>query len=207
MVATNLAIDPELLDHALAVGGARTKKETVTIALQGFIARRERANIGELFGILDWADGYDYKRDRAARDTEAKQAKLLVDTSVWSLALRRDAPDPVPEVATLREALSGGEDVATTGMILLELLRGAVPQSARSAISRAFDSLLFLEPTRADYESAADLANDCRARGVQLGSVDALIAQLAIRHELTLLTTDRDFVHAARCVPVRVWEF
>ena len=67
-MATNLAIDPELLDHALAVSGVRTKKEAVTIALQEFIARRERAKIVESFGSLDWDDSYDYKADRRERD-------------------------------------------------------------------------------------------------------------------------------------------
>lgn len=69
-MATNLAIDPELLTRAQLVGGHRTKKETVTIALEEFIARRERAKIVGLFGTVDWAPDYDYKRDRADRDRE-----------------------------------------------------------------------------------------------------------------------------------------
>ena len=63
-MATNLAIDPDLLDHALAVSGVRTKKEAVTIALQEFIARREQRKLVELFGTLDWDPDYDYKRHR-----------------------------------------------------------------------------------------------------------------------------------------------
>ena len=71
-MATNLAIDPELLDHALAVGGLATKKDTVTTALQEFIARRERATITDLFGTVDWDPDYDYKaeRSRSPRETE-----------------------------------------------------------------------------------------------------------------------------------------
>ena len=67
-MATNLAIDPELLDHALSVSGVRTKKEAVTIALREFIARREQARIVESFGTLDWDEGYDYRADRRSRD-------------------------------------------------------------------------------------------------------------------------------------------
>lgn len=67
-MATNLAIDPELLNRALAVSGVRTKKEAVTIALQEFITRKEQAKIVESFGTLDWDPGYDYKADRRARD-------------------------------------------------------------------------------------------------------------------------------------------
>ncbi|MGL5808991.1 MAG: type II toxin-antitoxin system VapB family antitoxin [Nocardioides sp.] len=67
-MATNLAIDPELLNQALAVSGVRTKKEAVTIALKEFIARRERRELLELFGSLEWDEGYDYKKERRTGD-------------------------------------------------------------------------------------------------------------------------------------------
>lgn len=63
-MATNLAIDPELLDKALEVGGEKTKKATVNRALREFVARREQERLLDLFGKLDWDDGYDYKRER-----------------------------------------------------------------------------------------------------------------------------------------------
>ncbi len=130
---------------------------------------------------------------------------LLVDTSVWSLAYRRDAPPDVPEVRALREALGGGDAIVTTGIILLELLRGFVPKRAQQTIRADLGVLECVEPRWADYEAAAELSNACRRQGVQLGAVDALLAHLAIAHELTLLTTDRDFVHAAACIPLRLW--
>ncbi|MFT4135006.1 PIN domain-containing protein [Microbacterium sp.] len=130
---------------------------------------------------------------------------LLVDTSVWSLAYRRDALPDVPEVRALREALGGGDAVVTTGIILLELLRGFVPERAQQTICADLGVLESVEPRWADYEAAAELRNACRRHGVHLGAVDSLLAQLAIAHELTLLTTDRDFVHAAACIPLRVW--
>lgn len=64
-MATNLSIDPALLDRALAVSGERTKKAAVTKALQEFIARREQKRLVELFGSLDWDPGYDYKSERS----------------------------------------------------------------------------------------------------------------------------------------------
>lgn len=64
-MATNLAIDPELLDHALRVSGERTKKAAVTRALQEFIARREQKRLAELFGKLDWDPSFDYKAERS----------------------------------------------------------------------------------------------------------------------------------------------
>jgi Arc/MetJ family transcription regulator len=64
-MATNLAIDPELIERALEISGERTKKAAVTKALQEFIARREQKRLIELFGNLDWDADYDYKADRS----------------------------------------------------------------------------------------------------------------------------------------------
>jgi hypothetical protein len=64
-MATNLAIDPDLLDRALEVSGERTKKAVVTKALQEFIARREQRRVAELFGKFEWDDSYDYKAERS----------------------------------------------------------------------------------------------------------------------------------------------
>jgi hypothetical protein len=63
-MATNLSIDPKLLDRALAVSGERTKKAAVTRALEEFIARRRQKQIVALFGTLEWDLGYDYKGER-----------------------------------------------------------------------------------------------------------------------------------------------
>jgi Arc/MetJ family transcription regulator len=63
-MATNLSIDPKLLDRALEVSGENTKKAAVTIALKEFIARREQRRLLELFGNLDWDSDYDYKAER-----------------------------------------------------------------------------------------------------------------------------------------------
>lgn len=64
-MATNLAIDDELLDEALRVGGHRTKKATVTEALQEYIQRRKQAEILELFGQIEYDPEYDYKKQRS----------------------------------------------------------------------------------------------------------------------------------------------
>lgn len=62
-MATNLAIDPMLLEKA-EIGGEKTKKATVNRALREFIARREQERLLDLFGKLDWDESYDYKRER-----------------------------------------------------------------------------------------------------------------------------------------------
>lgn len=130
----------------------------------------------------------------------------FVDTSVWSLALRRDHPASSPEVEILARALEAGDTVCTTGLVLQELLQGFTGPKAREQIIERFTALPYLSPDRSDYIQAAELRNTCRRAGIQIGTIDALLAQLCIRHQLTLLTTDGDFLHAARCVALRVWQ-
>lgn len=130
---------------------------------------------------------------------------LLVDTSVWSLAFRRDQVALAPQVHALREALEGGDTVLATGLILQELLQGFAGPRARKEIIERFAELPLLAPDREDHIAAAGLRNRCRRAGVQVGTIDAVLAQLCIRHELTLLTTDNDFTLAARHCPLRVW--
>ena len=64
-MATNLSIDPELIERALEVSGERTKKAAVTKALQEFIARRQQKRLLDLMGKLEWDSSYDYKAERA----------------------------------------------------------------------------------------------------------------------------------------------
>jgi predicted nucleic acid-binding protein len=130
---------------------------------------------------------------------------LLVDTSVWSLAFRRDAPAIGGEVSVLRSALERGESVVCTGLILQELLQGFAGAKARGRLLQHFSALPFISPDRSDHIEAAELRNHCRRNGVQLGTIDALIAQLCIRHDLMLLSTDTDFRHAARFCTLRNW--
>jgi len=66
-MATNLSLDPELLEQALKVSGERTKKAAVTRALQEFIARRKQKHLLELMGKLEWDDSFDYKSERSRR--------------------------------------------------------------------------------------------------------------------------------------------
>ena len=131
---------------------------------------------------------------------------LTVDTSVWSLALRRGPISAAPQVRALRNALEGEEIVVTTGLVLQELLQGFAGPRARKDIIERFAALPLLGPDRQDHVDAVELRNSCRRAGVQVGTIDALLAQLCIRFDLTLLTTDNDFVHAAAHCPLKVWK-
>lgn len=130
---------------------------------------------------------------------------LLVDTSVWSLALRRDGTAEAKEVIALREALDGADAVVTTGLVLQELLQGFSGPKAKEAVIERFGALPLIQPDRQDHVAAAEIRNACRRAGVQIGTIDALLVQLCGRYEMTLLSSDKDFAHAARHVPFRLW--
>ena len=131
---------------------------------------------------------------------------LFVDTSVWSLALRRDAPSDHPTVARLGEALTRGERVFSTGLVLQELLQGFRGPRAAERIIERFAALAFVTPSRADHVEAAGLRNACRRHGVQVGTIDVLLAQLCIGHELVMLSADRNFAGIAEWTPLKLWE-
>ncbi len=100
---------------------------------------------------------------------------LFVDTSVWSLALRRDTPPSQPE------------------------------PKARAAILSRFSALPFLVPDRDDHVRAAELHVACRRKGLQVGTIDVLLAALCVRYELTMLSTDAHFRRIAGVRPLAVW--
>jgi predicted nucleic acid-binding protein len=130
---------------------------------------------------------------------------LLVDTSVWSLALRRDAEASTQAVEVLRSALEGADQVFTTGLVLQELLQGFAGPKARSQLIERFAALAFLQPDREDHIEAAEVRNTCRRNGVQIGTIDAVLIQLCLRHDLVMLSTDNDFRSASRHVKFRLW--
>lgn len=130
---------------------------------------------------------------------------LLVDTSVWSLAFRRDAEASTQAVEVLRSALEGADQVFTTGLVLQELLQGFAGPKARSQLIERFAALAFLQPDREDHIEAAEVRNTCRRNGVQIGTIDAVLIQLCLRHDLVMLSTDNDFRSASRHVKFRLW--
>lgn len=130
---------------------------------------------------------------------------LFVDTSVWSLAWRRDIVPSAPAVNELRRALEAGDSIYSTGLVLQELLQGFSGPKARELIIKRFSSLPLLVPDRQDHIQAAELRNACRRQGIQVGTIDALFAQLCVRHDLMVLTTDKDFRQIATVVSLSVW--
>jgi len=116
-----------------------------------------------------------------------------------------DAPAPANERRELVRAIEAGEELVTTGLVLQELLQGFSGPTGRRQILDRFDALPLLVPDRSDHVDAAELRNTCRRGGIQIGTIDALLAQLCLRHDLMMLTTDKDFRDIAGHCALKLW--
>ncbi|MCG5054483.1 MAG: PIN domain-containing protein [Myxococcales bacterium] len=128
---------------------------------------------------------------------------VVVDTSVWSLALRRRRASKTIEVIELSALVREGR-VAVLGCVRQELLSGVADadqfETLRSYL-RAFPDVA-LESE--DYEEAASFFTRCRTKGIQGSNTDFLICAVAARRQLGILTTDVDFTHFARVLPIHL---
>jgi predicted nucleic acid-binding protein len=127
--------------------------------------------------------------------------KVLVDTSVWSYALRRN------EKNALAQKLAGlilDSLVVIIGPVRQELLSGIPNESAFSNLKEKLAHFDDLPITTRDYETAAQYYNICRKHGVQGSHTDFLICAVAVNHELLIYTTDQDFVHFSKYLPLHL---
>jgi predicted nucleic acid-binding protein len=122
---------------------------------------------------------------------------VLVDTSIWSLALRRAkrVDDAAPK--ELAELIREGR-VVMLGPVRQELLSGIKQKAHFELLQEHLQSFPDLELDTADYEEAAAAFNRCRERGIQGSNTDFLICSAALRRDLSIYTTDGDFKHYAR---------
>ena len=123
---------------------------------------------------------------------------VLVDTSVWSLTLRRRQEAPVAKALLFRQILESGQPIFLLGVILQELLQGLRDQVQLNAIKRKLEPFPLISLSRHDYEYAAQVHLLCRKNGVQTTTIDCLIASAAIANDMKLLTADEDFTHMSK---------
>ena len=126
--------------------------------------------------------------------------KVLVDTSVWSLALRRRSPTH-QAVDELRRLIVSGR-AAIIGPIRQEILSGIRDTGAFERLRDRLGAFQDEPLTTADYERAAGFFNACRAKGLQGSNTDFLLCAVSVRHRMPLLTTDRDFLRYATVIPL-----
>jgi predicted nucleic acid-binding protein len=130
---------------------------------------------------------------------------VLVDTSIWSLALRRKARDLHPmeraAVAELTNLIQEGR-ARIIGVIRQELLSGIKTPSQYEKLRDILRSFPDEPVTTVDYEAAAKAGNDCRARGVAVSVSDILICAIAISRDWSIFAADPDFQSYARILPL-----
>lgn len=132
---------------------------------------------------------------------------VLVDTTVWSLALRRRQEKLSSFEKNLRdewEELVASGRAVLMGPIRQEILSGIWEETVFSALQERLDEFGSLEILPEDYDRAARFFNLCRSRGITGTPVDMLICAIAHRYGVPIFTTDGDFHLYARCVPIQI---
>ncbi len=128
--------------------------------------------------------------------------RVLVDTSVWSVALRPGRCHPKAD--RLRHMIVTGDQVCVLGIIIQEVLQGIANAELAESIQVELEPFDLLDLTREDYVAAATLHRTCRSGGIAAGSIDCLIAAAAERHDCYLLTLDNDFDRLASFCQLRL---
>ena len=127
--------------------------------------------------------------------------KVLVDTCIWSLALRRKRGKQAPEVVEL-ESLIQDKQVAMIGPVRQELLSGIKDPKQFDLLSERLASFPDLPITSQDYVAAARFFNTCRQQGIQGSNTDFLICSVAVANNFPIFTHDKDFALFSKCLPI-----
>ena len=132
---------------------------------------------------------------------------VLVDTSIWSLALRRQAQDLNPSeraaVAELTNLIKEGR-ARIIGLVRQELLSGIKMSSQYEKLRAVLRSFPDEPVATADYEAAAKAGNDCRARGVAVSVSDMLVCAIALARDWSVFAADPDFKSYARILSLKL---
>ena len=128
--------------------------------------------------------------------------KVLVDSSVWSLALRRRSPQH-PSVDELRRLIVAGR-AAIIGPVRQEVLSGIRDADAFERLRDRLGAFPDEPLATSDYEQAAGFFNICRGKGLQGSNTDFLLCAVSVLHRMPLLTTDADFLRYAAVIPLAI---
>lgn len=126
---------------------------------------------------------------------------VLVDTCIWSLALRKTAHHENP-VAERLSQLIGDNQVRIIGAIRQELLSGYSDKNSFERLRQKIKYFPNETVVDADYETAAEYANFCRSKGIQGSHTDFLICAVSARARFQIYTTDKDFQHFSKYLPI-----
>lgn len=129
--------------------------------------------------------------------------KILIDTCVWSLALRRNELQGNEYVSELKELIKEVR-VQLVGSIRQELLSGIKSKKQFDLLKNHLEAYDDLELKREDYELAAEYFNTARKKGIQGSNTDFLICAVSTRHNMPILTTDKDFSNFQAVLPIKL---
>lgn len=130
--------------------------------------------------------------------------RLLIDTSVWSEALRRKEKSLDLSETLVRAIIENNDEIVIIGIILQEILSGITDDKLFAEIKAVLNDLSYIDITKEDYIYAAELRNRCKKKGIVAGSFDFLIASVSIRNKLTLVTYDKDFINISKYTELRI---
>ena len=130
---------------------------------------------------------------------------ILVDTCIWSLALRGSSAREVSIAEQLSQLIDESR-VKIIGAIRQELLSGYTNKNSYNKLRQKLAYFPNEPIVDSDYEAAAEYSNFCRAKGIQGSHTDFLICAVAIRAKFNIYTTDKDFKHYAKHLPVVLFE-
>jgi predicted nucleic acid-binding protein len=129
----------------------------------------------------------------------------LVDTPVWSFGFRRQQDNAhMPEVQALKQLAASGEALML-GAVRQEVLAGVRDEAMFVNLRAALRSFADVPLTVDDYEFAAECYTLCKRAGVQGSNTDFLLCAAAVRRDVPILTTDRDFQHYSKILPIRFY--
>lgn len=132
--------------------------------------------------------------------------EVLVDTSIWSLALRRNKQKVIGNVLVGQfSELINETRVRIIGPIRQELLSGIAEEQQYQKLKKHLEAFEDLPIISINYERAAEMHNQCRRRGVNGSHVDFLICSVAEHYNLAIFTNDKDFVHYAKHLPITLY--
>ena len=132
--------------------------------------------------------------------------KVLVDTSVWSIALRRKAiNDEESAVVKKLQELIESLQVAIIGPIRQEILSGIADEKQFKLLITKLGTFEDVPISTAYYEKAAYFYSVCRVNGIQRSHIDFLICAVAANHKMPVFTLDKDFIRYAEYLPIKMY--
>ena len=132
--------------------------------------------------------------------------RVIIDTSVWSEALRRKKNTINSSETIIRKIIEKDIEILLLGIILQEILSGISNEKLYNEIKKILDDFVYLETTKNDYIYASELSNKCRSNGIKAGSIDYLIASTTIQNDLYLVTYDKDFVNISKYTDLKIFD-